>query len=135
MAAGILDNQRKRRAGQRVVSLLLLLLCFSDLAIADVFFPGSCEGDSEMPLVRAQSSTTTELHQGISSLALQQESQPAPAESTPVEEDCFCCCTHIVPVAFYKFARPLLQTEPIASYPLSVPTAPHTKLFHPPRLA
>lgn len=135
MAAGILGKQRKRRAFQRAISVLLLLLCFSDLAIADVFFPGSCEGETEMPLVRAQASTTTEFHQGISSLALQQESQPAPAESAPVEEDCFCCCTHIVPVAFYKFARPLLQTEPIASYPLNLPTAPHAKLFRPPRRA
>lgn len=135
MTTEVLSNPKKRRAFQRAVSVLLLLLCFFDLAIADVFFPGSCEGESEMLLVRAQASTITELHQGISSLALQQESQPAPAESAPVEEDCFCCCTHIAPVAFYKISRPLFQTEPIASYPLRIPTAPHAKMFHPPRLA
>ena len=134
MTAGFRFNSK--HSVQQVISVFLLLLCFFDIAIADVFFPGSCEGENEMLRDGAQASTIIEFRQDMFSPAnLQQQSQPAPAESTPVEEDCFCCCTHIVPVAFYKFARPLLQTEPIASYPLSIPTAPHTNLFHPPRRA
>ena len=132
MTAGFRFNSK--HSVQQVISVFLLLLCFFDLAIADVFFPGSCEGESERLLVGTQASTITE--QGISSPSnLLPESQPAPAKSASGEEDCFCCCTHIVPIAFYKFPRPLFQTEPIASAPLSLPTAPYAEMFHPPRLA
>ncbi len=125
-----------KRSGQRAISVLLLLLCFFDIAIADVFFPGSCEGESEMLPVVAVDSATKDLHKIISIRAdSQSKNCPTPTESVPGEEDCFCCCTHIVPVAFYKFARPLLQTAPIASSPRNIPTAPQPKLFHPPRLA
>jgi hypothetical protein len=136
MVSNDLVHHRKRRALQRGISLLLLVLCFFDLAIADVFFPGSCERESEiLPLVTAASTTANLELSNLLITDFQQENRQAPAKSSPGEEDCFCCCTHIVSVAFYKFARPLLQTEPIASYPLSIPTAPHIKLFHPPRLA
>ena len=128
-------NRRKLRTLQRNVSLVLVLLCCFDIAIADVFFPGSCEGESEMLTVVAVDSAANDLPQIIFIRAdSQSENCPTPTESVPGEEDCFCCCTHIVPVAFYKFARPLLQTAPIASSPLNIPTAPQTKLFHPPRL-
>ena len=60
----IFDNQRNKRAFQRAISLLLLARCFTDLAIADVFFPGSCEGESEMLPIVTAASTTAKLKPG-----------------------------------------------------------------------
>ena len=136
MAVGFLVNRRKRRVMQRAVSLLLLLLCFFDLAIADVLFPGSCERESEMLPFVAVVPTTTELHQGSTTMTdSQQENRQAPTESPSVEDDCFCCCTHLVPVEFYRSSQSLFRSEPITSYLRSLPSAPSAELYHPPRLA
>ena len=136
MAIGFIVNQRTRRALQRAVSVLLLTLCFFDLAIADVLFPGSCERESEMLPVVVVASTATELHQGSTTITdSQQENRQAPTESSSVEDDCFCCCTHLVPVEFYKPSQPLFHSEPITSYLRSLPSAPSAELYHPPRLA
>lgn len=130
-----LTNRRTVRTWQRNVSLVLLLFCFYDLAVADVLFPGSCEREGAM-IFGASVSTSAAEQQSIATIGdVTPEPQEAPADSTPVEDDCFCCCTHIVPVENYKFPPLLLQPTPIEAHPGNIPATPVAELFRPPRLA
>ena len=80
--------------------------------------------------------TTTAHNQSLSTREdVQQGNRQAPADSTPVEDDCFCCCAHIVLVESYKFPPIPCQTAPIESDPGNIPATPFTELFRPPRFA
>lgn len=123
-------NRRKLQQWQRNVSLVLLLFCFYDMAVADVLFPGSCEGEGTMIYGSAAEP------QGIATLGdVAPEPQEAPADSTPTEDDCFCCCAHIVPVESYNFPSLLFYPLSIESHPGNIPATTVAELFRPPRLA
>lgn len=136
MAIMTFSKQRNKCTLQRAISLLLLLLCFSDLAIADVFFPGLCEGKSEMRAVAIVAPVATAFTPDLTMMAeARQGSQSTPDESPAVEDDCFCCCTHILPIGFYKFSHPPLQLDPLSLHLTNIPSAPVAELFRPPKIA
>ncbi len=128
-------NRRKLYQWQRNVSLVLLLLCCYDLAVADVLFPGSCEREGAM-ILGASIATTAADQQGLATIGdVAPEPQEAPADSTPIEDDCFCCCAHIVPAENYNVPPLLFQPPSIESHPGSIPATPVAELFRPPRFA
>lgn len=118
---------------QRSISLVLLLFCCFDIVIADVLSPETCERESAILVGIPTSPATTQSLSPI--INIPQENQQTPTDSTPVEDDCFCCCAHIVPVEHFKFPPLVVQTTAIAAVPQTLPTSPFTELFRPPRLA
>lgn len=136
MVLGIFKNGRRLRAAQRAIGLLLLTLTFVDIAIIDVFVPGLCERE-EMMISLAQAATavsnTNDIPQHISD-ANSTEHQKSSAPS-PIEEDCFCCCAHILPTALYRLPVLHFPSERTASLIAFLPAAPPLKMFRPPRLA
>lgn len=135
MTTGHFIQQRKRRAWQRTISLVLLTLCFFDLAIADVLMPGACERESEILSVLVALSPSSALDQNAAALMPTGQHHQAPSEEEALEEDCICCCAHLVPVAVYKYAQPSLPTTRLVSDPPLIPSAPSVGLFRPPRLS
>jgi hypothetical protein len=59
-----------------------------------------------------------------------------PTDQKSQDEDCFCCCAHVVPGMVYV-APTLLDLKSPVSVPdlASVPTPPLFQTFHPPRFA
>ncbi|MBS1806593.1 MAG: hypothetical protein JST84_00205 [Acidobacteria bacterium] len=126
-------NRRKLYQWQRNVSLVLLLFCFYDMAVADVLFPGSCEREGAM---MPSFTTPAPDQQSLSTIGdVAPEPQEAPADSTPIEDDCFCCCAHIVPAENYNVPPLLFQPPSIESHPGNIPATPVAELFRPPRFA
>lgn len=126
-------NRRKLYQWQRNVSLVLLLLCGYDLAVADVLFPGSCEREGARILGVSISAAD---QQGLAAIGdVAPEPQEAPADSTPIEDDCFCCCAHLVPAESYNVPPLWFQPPSIKSHPGNIPATPVAELFRPPRLA
>jgi hypothetical protein len=133
MTTNWFTNRRKLRTWQRNISLVLLLFCFFDMVIVDVLFPEACEREST---ILGNISTSLPTAQSLSPIIhIPQEEQQTPTDSTPVEDDCFCCCAHIVPVEHFKFPPLVVQTSAITAVPQNLPTSPFTGLFRPPRLA
>ena len=130
MANGYFIQQRKRHAWQRTISIVLLALCFFDLAITDVFFPDTCEQESEMQAV-VFAATTLQAPTVITQSG--SEHPQTPNESSSTEEDCLCCCAHIVPVALYKYPHPSLYAALVISTSPNIPSAPSVEFYHPPR--
>ena len=116
----------------RGVALFFILFTFADLLI-----PQFCKeelGGHPLPSTRSTGSNNT-LDEQDSTLISEHATQEPSKNSQHVDEDCFCCCSHIVPgshfsVAILELKSP--ETNPgVDSLPTSQPNAP----FHPPRLS
>lgn len=115
----------------RAVALFFLLFTVADILLPQYF----CREEWQaLPAV-----STAPVRNNV---AGQENTTPpdAPRPDAPVryEEDCFCCCAHVLLPAtlavtsFLNASRPFLAiTLPEAS----LPTAPHQTIYHPPRLA
>lgn len=118
---------------RRGIAIFFLLFTAVDLAT-----PHLCAEEMGLLLASVETSlsppvepdTTTALSIGVASYP--QEESPTPRE---VNEDCFCCCSHIIPSLHFAVAS--LVIKPVISEPIisSLPTPPPHKLFHPPRLS
>lgn len=58
------------------------------------------------------------------------------SDSQPKDEDCFCCCTHVMPSpVFHSFENAELAIERSTGHRLLIPSAPPDNPYHPPRAA
>lgn len=116
----------------RGVALFFILFTFADLLI-----PQLCRGELGGRSLPSASATSASKYSDKSSLSIPigqpQEEQSKNSEHS--DEDCFCCCSHIVPGSHFSVALVELKS-PVTnladhSLPTSLPNIP----FHPPRLS
>lgn len=129
MRAIRLDNVLRPNRVYRVVALFFLVFTFIDLAC-----PGICRDDFDDlgTQIPAQIAAKT-IVQSYAPDAGQQERRDSRPQ--PLEEDCFCCCPHILPT--YQIESPVL-TAKLPQHPApaaSLPNAPPGGTYHPPRSA
>ncbi len=115
----------------RVIAILFLVYTAADLTV-----PEFC--DEEMGFPRfAQTASSTGLRSEAAFASDASESrQDLPSEPTHSDEDCFCCCTHVLPghvaasvdVPEFTSLFTALRIIDLASPPLKGP-------YHPPRFA
>jgi hypothetical protein len=121
-----------------VVAFLLLWIALFDLTVVDMFSIQLCKAESgaiagAIPVVNAdvrfgQNTAVNATITDQDSLP-QQDSSPASAE-----DDCFCCCSHVLPVC--PINQVTLNTIPRIDVPLieTLLSPPPQDTFHPPRL-
>ena len=128
----------KKRHGQlvRAVSVFFLLFTAGDIALPQYFCGGEEIGG--LPLNRVIASDEVG-DSGIDRAAVPAPEAPLPGQDSkqvPHEEDCFCCCAHVLPGLAFTAAtsgqltslqRPLEQE--------SLPSPPLPLQYHPPRFA
>ena len=105
--------------------------------VADLSTPHLCSEELEgfaLPTASFTAQDATTEHSAIAMASSEhQENQSSNPESE--NEDCFCCCSHIIPSVHFAVESVLLKpaiSEPTIS---SLPTTPPQKPFHPPRLS
>lgn len=122
----------KRSYLGRGVALFFILFTFADLLI-----PQLCKeemGGRSLP-VASPTSSPNDSDELSFSAASDRSEQEQSKSSEHSDEDCFCCCSHIVPGS--RFSVDLLElNSPVRnladhSLPTSLPNTP----FHPPRLS
>ena len=129
----LLRSRRLRR------SLAVLLLSFAvfDLVIVDTLFPQLCKDKQVLHLFSTPiESTEAAINESVA--ITNHESQPSRdsiPSSTPssTEEDCFCCCSHIVLGYAVNAVAPLARPGVIISLDGILPSAPPQDTYHPPR--
>jgi hypothetical protein len=57
------------------------------------------------------------------------------SEPVPANDDCFCCCTHVLPGHFFEVTRLLVTPARADLKHTALPSAPSQAPFHPPRSA
>lgn len=125
----------KGRAARVLVVLLLLYVG------VDFIFPQMCS--EEVAGAPAQAAVLTPYGnsaESISSTIVIEQAdnsrQDQPQEKSHQEEDCFCCCAHILPGVKFSGATGLeLTTLRLLPVSESISTPPLHSLYRPPRLA
>lgn len=137
MGLRIFQVGKKQRSFQRVVAMLLLTLSFVDIAVIDFFVPELCEREGAIISMAKAAEVASHVGTDEGSRLADATDNKNQDSSLPsaFDEDCFCCCSHILPTAHFDF--PILQTQlqKIASAQASLPNSPPLGLFRPPRIA
>lgn len=111
---------------RRGMAVLLLAIAFVDLAVIDIIAPQICN-DGFFTIAGAAPAQND----------AEKFDQDSHSESSPAstEEDCFCCCSHVLPCFSVDYITP--NTTPRVNIALiaSLPTPPPQDTFHPPRVA
>jgi hypothetical protein len=128
---------------RRGMAVFLLAIAFFDLAVIDIIAPQICNdgfstiagaAPAQNDAEKFGQNATVEVAIGVRNSFPQQDSH---SESSPAstDEDCFCCCSHILPCFSVDYVTP--NTTPRVNIPLiaSLPTPPPQDTFHPPRVA
>jgi hypothetical protein len=122
---------RHKSAWRKSLVAFLLLWTLADLTV-----PGICQSDddgSQDAQALAQSSASASAARTSSldqfRVAANSGQQKVPA----AQEDCFCCCAHIVPSPHFSFAAMQRSAESLTFYHFNQVTASAPPLYHPPR--
>jgi len=120
---------------RRGIVIFLLAFAFVDLTLIDLAFPQLCN-DEQVTLAAAFANESTHRADDECAAPAEPDSQP-PRDSQPIstDEDCFCCCSHIMPG--YSIDEVMLEMTPRLNTPSTEPllTPPPQDTFHPPRFA
>jgi hypothetical protein len=124
-------GSRHRSLWRKGLTAFFLLWTLADLSV-----PGLCRTDNDRSQdLQAPLSTTS------NTLAIHRQSMvtrasvPAPERqgSPSLDEDCFCCCSHIVPAPHFQIPAISESVPTLAVYHFNSVTASALPLYHPPR--
>lgn len=124
-------NTSGKRHGRlvRAVAVFFVLFTIADITLPQYFCAGEEIGG--LPLASAAASDMT--GPGADG-GTEMPSPSRDSEQVPHEEDCFCCCAHVLAgLAFTAPASSELSTTPSDLGPDSLPSPPLPHQYHPPR--
>jgi len=104
--------------------------------LADVGFPQSCCDEvAGVPIAGTIMLAATLADQANTLIRPGDSGNDQPSRSPLTDDDCFCCCSHILPSPALSVG--VSGVKPPAARPSdsSLPSAPPRSTFHPPRLA
>ncbi len=122
---------------RRGIAIFLVAFAFFDMAVVDVFFPQRCVDEQTSQSINSPVESTDKLTGKIADnlwAISNHDSQPdQDSHQSSADEDCFCCCSHIIPsqhvnVATLNFT--LRPDDPAITY---LPSSSPHGVFHPPR--
>jgi hypothetical protein len=135
MPLKLYQNLMKLGRLRRGIAIFLLAFAFFDLSIVDVFFPQLC-GDEQ---VSSSSASPGEAPEKIAneklSIRSHDSQQTQDSSQSSIDEDCFCCCSHIIPGVIVNVADMNGAPQPHDPRIASLPSSPPHGAFHPPRLS
>lgn len=135
MQSKLLQSLTRPDRLRRGVAIFLLAFALFDLTVVDIFFPQLC-GDEQMSLSLTGPVDSTEEVTDESGTSQPHDSQPnQDSHQSPIDEDCFCCCSHIIPSPQVNVIALNSPPQPGAPAITSLPLAPPRDTFHPPRLS
>ena len=119
-----------RRYLRRGVSLILLFLIFTDLALPQVCCDElNCESGVGSAAYSADSGEKEVLANPLDDHRDQHPETPSP------KSGCFCCCAHVLLSSAQNADVAIVKRTPVALSAHFLPTSPPKDQFHPPRSA
>ena len=128
-----ISSIRKRRARfVRAVAVFFVLFTLCDIALPQYF----CGGGEEVGGLPLHLSATADAGDRSDSLTLEATNPEQDSEQALHEEDCFCCCAHVLAgLAITPVASAELKSQQFPLEPGSLPSPPLPLQYHPPRIA
>jgi len=135
MLSKLYENLMKQGRLRCGIAVFLLAFAYFDVAIIGVFFPQLC-GDEQASVSFASPVKSTKKNaDGLMAIS-NHGSQPSQDLSPPtIDEDCFCCCSHIIPGVCIDVAVLNGSSQPPDPTNTALPSSPPHDTFHPPRLS
>lgn len=129
----------RRRHGRlvRAVALFFVLFTGADIALPQYFCGGEEVGGLPLGSVATSASEAADPGAERSAVPSPEDSLPGRVpDEAPHEEDCFCCCAHVLPaLAFTRAATAELRSPEPPQKQQSLPSSPLQLPYHPPRFA
>jgi hypothetical protein len=133
--SGLMFNLWRLNRLWRGIAIFLLAFVWFDLTVVDFFSPELC-GDEQVSFFFTSPAKSTEDAIVETRAGQTQDSQPdQDSHQSPIDEDCFCCCSHIIPGVRINIAVLNRQPQPFDQAITDLPSAPPHGTFHPPRLS
>lgn len=112
---------------------ILLAFAFFDLAIVDTCFPQLCNDEQEMHFFASPIESATTATDEPGAIANHDQQPTHDSIPTPSDEDCFCCCSHIV--LGYAIGAVTSSAPPGIGLPMDdiLPSPPPQDTYRPPR--
>jgi hypothetical protein len=129
-------SSRNRRL-IRGIALLFLIYTAMDIAAPDLC-RGETLGDGRLGLIAITSPPLTwDANPSGARIAASDKQRPnEPSEEPADDDDCFCCCSHVLPGTVTALVAVSDLRSPVAFVEYSsVPSPPLAPEFHPPRFA
>lgn len=136
------NRQAKIRFGSHNVfvhglATFFLLFACADLSFPQVFCPEELGGQINLRSFADLKTSATSNDKEKSVIAVKDgdnSSPDEPSRQAPQEEECFCCCGHIVPVVIFINCQALIVKSPPFMFDQDrLPTTPPQSPFRPPR--
>jgi hypothetical protein len=121
---------------QRGIAIFFLIFTFTDLVIADILAPELCTESAVVLPVVVENAVGSEADPSKGVIRFTTGNKPCNEQSEHPEgldEDCFCCCSHIIPGVHLEIAA--LNDAPRLGKPANIliPSSPPRGTYHPPR--
>ena len=121
-----------RPVWQKFFAALLLLWALADLSV-----PGLCQSDddgSQDGQALSQFAGASQVEPGAPFGAQFRSAANSGRQNAPSsQEDCFCCCAHIVPSPHFCFSKIQPSAQAMTFYHFNQVAASAAPLYHPPR--
>lgn len=123
----------------RAVAVFFLLYTGADIALPQYFCGGEAAGLPDVIIASTSIDNSEQriLTNGDLAVSDASDSRPRPPEKeAPHEEDCFCCCAHVLTGLAFKVVEYTELKTPQTSYEERSVLSPTLPLqYHPPRFA
>ncbi len=135
---GIISIRKRHGRLVRAVAVFFLLYTAADIALPQYFCAGEAAGLPDVAVASTVSAggahNPADSDAAVSDAS---DSQPGrPEQEAPHEEDCFCCCAHVLTVMAFKAAENAeLKSQPSSPEERSVLSPSLPLQYHPPRFA
>ncbi len=129
--------RKKYGRSVRAVAVFFLLFTGADIALPQYFCGEEEIGGLPLTFVTQVPANVEADSENSTAIRESQGARPdRPAPEAPHEEDCFCCCAHVLPGLYAPtVAGAELKSPAIAPATDALPSPPLRDAYHPPRFA
>jgi hypothetical protein len=138
MQSGLRFNLMRPSRLRRGIVIFFLIFTGAELVFDDMLGPQlCCEARAESSVDSGNIDASEKLFaKGFSaSVSIESQSSRRRMEPTVLDDDCFCCCSNVIPGVSIIVAVMNDPPQPGALMTTPLPKAPPRNTFHPPRLS
>lgn len=120
---------------RRGIAIFFLAFTFVDLTLIDIVSAKPCNDELTGQATGNQASSFGVRVSEVSAISTDSPHQQQPSQPDLEQEDCFCCCAHVIPSVSVT-APPLCSQVKVKEASIaSMPSSPPNNPYHPPRLS
>jgi hypothetical protein len=131
------ENLMRLRRLRRGIAILMVAFAVFDMAVIDMFFPQLCVEEQTSQSINnpvdAIDKSTEKIADNLMAVSNRDSQPDQDSHQSSTDEDCFCCCSHIIPGQHVNVATLNFPPPPDDAALSPLPFAPPQGTYHPPR--